>query len=223
MAQQPQYSPDGRWWWDGQQWRPVQQSPSQPPGPARRPRRGSGFWIIVAAAAAAALVLIVIFAVALSPAPSRSVAVTASNRPAASAVPTARAAPAAPGCTTPCANAGGWIVQVSSVKYGADLGNQFEKPESGNVYVTLQVTFINRTGQEQHANPTEFVLQDASGIKHMVTYVDACPIFDPVNLTKGATFGPKCLAFEAAAGKPSPLTLVWTPSFLSADHPIKIA
>ncbi len=26
----PQYSPDGRWWWDGQQWTPVQQAPAQP-------------------------------------------------------------------------------------------------------------------------------------------------------------------------------------------------
>jgi len=25
----PQYSPDGRWWWDGQQWTPVQQTAAQ--------------------------------------------------------------------------------------------------------------------------------------------------------------------------------------------------
>lgn len=26
----PQYSPDGRWWWDGQQWTPAQQARAQP-------------------------------------------------------------------------------------------------------------------------------------------------------------------------------------------------
>jgi len=31
----PQYSPDGRWWWDGTRWIPVVPPPgsSQPPGP----------------------------------------------------------------------------------------------------------------------------------------------------------------------------------------------
>jgi hypothetical protein len=33
-----QYSPDGRWWWDGKQWVPVQQPPPlPPPQPAPRP------------------------------------------------------------------------------------------------------------------------------------------------------------------------------------------
>lgn len=28
---QPQWSDDGLWWWDGQQWLPVQAPPPQPP------------------------------------------------------------------------------------------------------------------------------------------------------------------------------------------------
>jgi hypothetical protein len=135
----------------------------------------------------------------------------------------APAAPKAAACTAPCANADGWIVQVAGYKYGADSGNEFEKPEAGNVYVTVNVTFINHTSQEQNANPTTFVLQDANGIKHTTTFIDGCPTFDPVNLTKGSQLGPKCIVFEAAAGKPSPLTLVWTPQlFGGSDHPIKL-
>jgi hypothetical protein len=44
---QPQYSPDGRWWWDGRQW--LRASPDRPPAPVARavgrleaPRAGAG-------------------------------------------------------------------------------------------------------------------------------------------------------------------------------------
>jgi hypothetical protein len=219
MGQQPQYSPDGRWWWDGHQWRPVQQ-PTAPPGGSQR-RRGKG-WIIAGSVGGVVLLLLLIAiaaAVGSSSQPKTGSVTGASQPPATSKASN----PAASSCAAPCANANGWIVQVSSVKYGADSGNEFERPEGGNVYVTMQVTFINHTDQEQHANPTEFVLQDASGIKHTVTFVDACPVFQPVNLTKGTQFGPKCIAFEATANKPSPLTLVWTPGIFGRDNPIKVA
>jgi S1-C subfamily serine protease len=51
----PQYSPDGRWWWDGQHWVPV--APVAPP----RGRRGRGpLWIALAALLVVAIVLTVL-------------------------------------------------------------------------------------------------------------------------------------------------------------------
>ena len=100
MAQQPpQYSPDGRWWWDGQQWRPVQQ-PAQAPGsgPGRGRRHGTGFWLIVSASIAGGFLLIVILAAVLTPPPSKSTSVTGNDRPITSAAstPGATSTPAAP-------------------------------------------------------------------------------------------------------------------------------
>jgi len=124
----------------------------------------------------------------------------------------------------PCANDSfGWVVTVSDVKYDAPSGNDFEKPETGNVFVTVNVTFTNKTGKEQHASPTEFVLVDGAGVKHVITYMIACPIWDAVNLTPGATLGPRCLAFEGTAGKPTGLTLVWTPTFLGRVYQLKLS
>src|SRR5262249_49681782 len=112
----------------------------------------------------------------------------------------------------PCANDNyGWIVIVGDVKYDVPSGNQFIKPESGNVFVTLNVTFTNKLDVEQHANPFQFVLLDGAGIKHPVAFLGPCESWQAVNVTKGATFGPKCLSFEATAGKPNGLVLVWTP------------
>ncbi|MGH7920757.1 MAG: hypothetical protein ACREQM_12560 [Candidatus Dormibacteraceae bacterium] len=34
MAAQPQLSPDGRWWWDGQRWQPVPATPAAPSPPS---------------------------------------------------------------------------------------------------------------------------------------------------------------------------------------------
>jgi hypothetical protein len=129
------------------------------------------------------------------------------------------------GCSPqPCANDNfGWIVNISDLKYDAPSGNQFEKPEAGNVYVTMNVTFTNKLKNEQHANPTEFVLQDGAGIKHTIGFMTNCPSWSPVNVTSGATFGPKCLVFEAAAGKPQGLTLVWTPSGFGGGYNIKLS
>src|SRR5207245_42889 len=83
------------------------------------------------------------------------------------------AEPAAqPACVQPCSNANGWIVQTANLQYGAGSGSDFEKPEAGNVYVAMDVTFVNRSGQEQHANPVEFVMKDANGIKHTATFTN---------------------------------------------------
>ena len=57
-AAPPQYSPDGRWWWDGQSWVPVR--PPTPVASPRRRRSTSPIWIAVAALLVAALGLTVV-------------------------------------------------------------------------------------------------------------------------------------------------------------------
>jgi hypothetical protein len=230
MSDPRQYSPDGKWWWDGQQWQPVEPGPAQPPQQPPRSKRRRWPWF-----AAGAVVLVVLFsvciaAIANSSGGQQKAASTATPAAQAATAKTATAAPAAApskngSCAPqPCANDNfGWIVTVSDVKYNAPSGNDFEKPEAGNVYVTMNVTFTNQLKSEQHANPTEFVLLDGSGIKHTETFMTACPFWEPVNVTSGATFGPKCLVFEAAAGKPQGLTLVWTPSFIGGGYNIKLS
>jgi Domain of unknown function (DUF4352) len=99
-----------------------------------------------------------------------------------------------------------------------------EKPEAGNAFVAVDVSFTNKVKTEQHANPTEFVLQDGAGIKHQITFMTtACPVWEAVNVTPGATFGPKCLAFQASAGKPNGLVLVWTPSLVGGGYNMKLS
>lgn len=229
----PQYSPDGKWWWDGSRWVPAQQSPVTPPGAPIPPSRRASRWPWFVGGAVALVVLLGVCVAAVGNSggskpqgqvTTTSAKTTATTASKATSAPTATAATRDGSCSPqPCANDNyGWIVTISDVKYDAPSGNDFEHPESGNVYVTMNVTFTNRTQNEQHANPTEFVLLDAAGIKHTITVMDACPTWDPVNLTTGATLGPKCLAFEATAGKPTGLVLVWTPSLLGGDYNIKL-
>ena len=196
-----QFSPDGRWWWDGSRWVPM------------RRRGGARGWLV--AGLVACLVLLVI-AVALAAAARPDTA----RRAGAAA---ATAAPAASCSPQPCATDGaGWSVAASSVQYDAGSGRPFDHPEPGNVFVTVDVTFANGTAGEQHADPFNFVLQDGGGVKHPVRWTTFCPLWTGVNVTTGASYGPKCLAFEAVAGRPRPLTLVWTPGMFARDHPIPL-
>ena len=52
---QPHYSPDGRWWWNGRQWLPV-----QPQVPQQQPR--STFWPVLGALLAFAVIAVIAFA-----------------------------------------------------------------------------------------------------------------------------------------------------------------
>lgn len=196
------YSPDGRWWWDGARWVPV----------LARPRRWP--WV-VAVVAAALVVLAVAASAASSSVPRRPVAAPIA------AAPAARDGSCAP---QPCANDNyGWIVSVNDFRYDAPSGSPFEQPENGNVFVTVSVTFTNRLDREEHADPFRFVLLDGAGVKHAVTWFSACPLWAGVNLTTGATLGPRCLGFQASAGRPSGLTLVWTPQLGGGDYDIGLS
>jgi len=196
------YSPDGRWWWNGSQWVPV---------PARR---RTWPWI-VGVAAVVLLVLVVAAAAANSGAPGRAVAA------ASVAAPIARDGSCAP---QPCANDNyGWIVTVNGFRYDVPSGSPFERPEPGNVYATVSVTFTNRLNREEHADPFNFVLLDGAGVKHAVSWFTSCPLWAGVNLTTGATLGPKCLGFQATGDRPAGLVLVWTPRFGGGDYDVPLS
>src|SRR5438270_5110397 len=55
-----QFSDDGRWWWDGQRWRPVARPPREPARGGASGRRGRGQWV-VGAIATLAMVLVAVW------------------------------------------------------------------------------------------------------------------------------------------------------------------
>jgi len=233
------WSNDRQWWWDGTRWRPAAEYPKrqQPVGsPPKKPpgwpwvAGGVAALVVLTGVCMAALVIVMgvcVTAVANSTRSSPRSASVPATTPTQAAANTAAPTPAPSrdgSCSPePCANDNyGWIVSVSDVRYGVRSGNQFENPEAGNVFVTMRVTFTSKLDQEQYANPLQFVLVDGAGIKHMAAFRGPCESWQAVNVTKGATFGPRCLAFQATAGKPNGLVLVWTPSFVGGGYQIKL-
>jgi len=123
----------------------------------------------------------------------------------------------------PCASTGGFIVLVGNVQRNVPP-SAYSKPEAGNHFVLVTVSFKNDSNSEKHANPTEFVLKDSTGIKHSYGAFGAtgCDSWSPVNLTKGSTFGPRPICFEAGGNATAPLVLVWTPSLFGRDIEIPL-
>lgn len=229
----PYISPDGRWRWDGKNWVPntvPPKRPEHPKGLSRKQKFGIFAGIVIGLIVAISIITSAGNGGSSSQTPQAkseaksSPAATATHAPAIpAATPKATpkpATPAPPTCQQPCAVASGVTTTVSDVNYGADSG--FMKPEAGNTFVTMNVTMTDANQSEAHFNPFNFVLLDGSGIKHTATFTDSCPMFEAVNLTKGAS-ATKCIAFEAAAGKPNGLTLVWSPDLFGGDHNIKLS
>jgi hypothetical protein len=235
------FSPDGQHWWDGEKWVPAGEAPHQPPpgpspgpptGPPPRAKRSRKPLLIIGSIALILIFGACMVAIAGSGSGTKAQAkptVAATRAPTATVAPAVAAKPADSGTCTPqpCANDNnGWIVQVSELKYDAagGYGGQHHA-EAGNVFVTMSVVFTNRKSTEQHADAYAFVLQDGTGVKHTATYTEGCGSWSAVNVTPGAAYGPKCLAFEAAGpDHEQGLILVWTPGgFGGGDYRIKLS
>ncbi len=224
---QPWRSEDGRWWWDGVRWRPVERPPQAASGvPSTRGGLRPGQMVLGVVGTLLILGLVVAGALSSRPRPAHGPAqgqpVPAAGATPALAPPRSPGTEATPACQPPCAVHDGVVVTVANVTYDAPGEGWFEAPEAGNVYVTMSVEMANHGDREVNFNPFSFVLLDGKGIKHMVTSIRSCPLFQPVNVTRGADSGHKCIAFQASANAPRGLTLVWTPTFLGGDVDIAL-
>lgn len=125
----------------------------------------------------------------------------------------------------PCTSTdSGWSVAAANLQYDASSGNEYTSAVAGSVFVQVEVTFSNRTGRDQRANRQDFVLQDATGLKHQAASTKTCAAWQPIVLTPGRDAGPKCLAFNAAAGHPAGLILMWSPQLIGArDYSITLS
>lgn len=114
----------------------------------------------------------------------------------------------------PCANHNGYSVTVDSLNTDSPVGT-FAKPDAGNNFITMNVTFHNGTTTYQSVNLAEFKLTDASGIKHypvVLTDAPGCGGWVPVQIPAGGSYGPKPLCFQGTVN--GDLTLDWSPGFV---------
>jgi hypothetical protein len=78
----PQYSTDGRWWWNGREWQPVSQPDLRPPSSSQRIRPGRWlYFVAVLAIALGAAVLVVLLRGLQTTAPSALVNATRITAP----------------------------------------------------------------------------------------------------------------------------------------------
>lgn len=109
---------------------------------------------------------------------------------------------------------------MSNFRFDVSSGNQFITPESGNVFVTMKVTFINRAKSAKSAGPFDFKLK-AGGVEQDAELVGPCESWSSVEVSPGASYGPKCLAFQAKASARKGLVLIWRPGLLlTHDIPV---
>lgn len=134
-----------------------------------------------------------------------------------------------PACSQPCADANGIVAELSNVVYDAAPNNQYYKPNAGNVFVTVNVLFINKSSRTRNVYSSDFKLRSA-GVEHSTSdlggdFADAlnpaitCPAWKSSvgsSVAPGRTYGPRCLAFEAVANQPTGLVVVWSPSSRSS-------
>lgn len=115
-------------------------------------------------------------------------------------------------CTKPCADSNGWIVEVKAFKYDVPSGNEFITPESGNVFVTIDVEFINHSSSSRSAAAYDFKLA-SGGVERDAEILSPCESWSSVDVAPGASYGPKCLGFEVASGNRTG-TLKWRPGLI---------
>jgi hypothetical protein len=153
-----------------------------------------------------------------APASARHAPATA---PATPAPTTARGTPGPEtlACTKPCADAGGWIAELSNFRFDVSYSNEFVTPEAGDVFVTVYVTFMNKSKGTESANPVDFKLMSA-GAEHDVDFMGPCGTWSSVQVAPGASYGPKCLAFQAKADQRTGLVVVWKPGLVTYDIPV---
>lgn len=101
----------------------------------------------------------------------------------------------------------------------------------------LELTFTNKSSQQQRADPQDFTLTNESGTKVRPQFSDSCPnwgrvdlyppggqdepLRDPGGTKAGPTWGPSPLCFTGLGGE---LTLIWEPdvAFGPLSEPIRI-
>ncbi|HKF16999.1 MAG TPA: hypothetical protein VKF14_07410 [Candidatus Dormibacteraeota bacterium] len=127
---------------------------------------------------------------------------------------TGKATPAS-GCTpTPCAEAGGYRVQVSDVTVQDGI-------------VKMQVTFEVRGRQSMHAEPEDFRLREGGQTLRPITdRASGCPGWPRTSIPDGSSLGPKPLCFRPAHAA-SPLMMNWNPDlglteYFSGGYDIKL-
>jgi hypothetical protein len=142
---QPQYSPDGKWWWDGAKWVAAQQAAPAPGGPIGPPRRRRRWPWVVGGLAVLALIGIIAAAAnggggspkaATSPttAPTHAAAAQAAVTPKPTATP---AAPAAP------------KVLLDLTGSGIKNSAEFSAPSHWRIHYTYDCTAFGQQGNFQ--------------------------------------------------------------------------
>ena len=121
----------------------------------------------------------------------------------------------------PCLVSGDVKVAVTAVDRNVS-GGVYLKPDAGDHYVTLKVTFTNMSVSKITISQTDFRLKDAVGMKHGVAFspVAGCEMWQPVDLVTGASraveilpggnAGPRDLCFQAFGAPEKPIALIWT-------------
>lgn len=186
-------SPDGNWWWNGREWRPIRELPV---GRTRSAWRTP-------------CVVVAVLALVIAGVGTCATVSSVMNAASRSAQDTA--------CTPkPCANADGFVVFVDKAEWRITPPFGY-RLEPGNQLARVTVRFANHATTEKHADPFQFVLQDQQGVKHALTF--AGDGWQAVNLAPGASFGPRTLDYQVSAGTTSG-ALVWTPDLRDRQMPL---
>lgn len=186
-------SPDGNWWWNGREWRPVSELGR---------RRGPGAWLVGCGLLAAVVVLGLGTCAVVGGLSSSSAARQAADDAACS--------------PQPCANASGFVVYVDRIEWQYNPPGIF-RPEAGNQFARVTIRFANHATSEKHADPFQFVLEDQQRVKHALVY--AGDGWQAVNLAPGGTFGPRAIDFQVSSGTLAG-ALIWTPDLRDRRIPL---